>query len=69
MEFCGFQTSLLRIGPLQSRKELTGSEIDCGALIRVDSGMPLLIAADSTNALKVDPAWKPLESPYFWGTT
>ena len=31
--------------------------------------MPWLIAADSTNALKVEPAWKPFASPYFLGTT
>ena len=29
--------------------------------------MPCLIAAASTNTLNVEPAWKPLASPYFAG--
>ena len=40
-----------------------------GAEISVLSGMFWLIAAASTNALNVEPAWKPLASPYFCGTT
>jgi hypothetical protein len=30
--------------------------------------MPFWIAAASTKALNVDPAWKPAESPYRLGT-
>jgi hypothetical protein len=33
------------------------------------SGMPWLIAAARTKTLNVEPAWKPLASPYFRGTT
>jgi hypothetical protein len=33
------------------------------------SGMSCSMAAASTNALKVDPAWKPFASPYSFGTT
>ena len=31
------------------------------------SGMPWLMAAARTKSLNVDPAWKPLASPYFFG--
>ncbi len=48
---------------------LSGIDIVCGALMLVDSGMSCVIAADSTNTLNVDPAWNPLESPYFLGAT
>ena len=32
------------------------------------SGMPCEMAADSTNALNVDPGWKPAAPPYSVGT-
>ncbi len=40
-----------------------------GALNLVEVGSPCSRAAASTNTLKVDPAWKPLESPYLLSTT
>ena len=68
VEFSGVHTSVLcEVVPLQARKRLFGIEIVCGELIWVDSGMPCVIAADSTNALNVEPAWKPLASPYLLG--
>src|SRR6478735_905974 len=39
-----------------------------GDLNFVLSGMPCLIAEDRTNALKVDPGWKPAAPPYSVGT-
>jgi hypothetical protein len=43
--------------------------IAIGELIFCVSGNPCWIAAASTKALNVEPGWKPLESPYFCGTT
>ncbi len=39
-----------------------------GAAIFSVSGIPCWMAAVRTNALNVEPGWKPAESPYFWGT-
>ena len=69
VEFEGDQTSVLSRWPSQVLNVLFASEIVCGERIIVESGMPCLIAAASTNTLNVDPAWKPLASPYSAGTT
>ncbi len=70
VELCGDQVSVLwKCLPPQTRYSLIGMWTCIGDGIVWDSGMPCWIAAASTNALNVDPGWKPLESPYFWGTT
>ena len=55
--------------PSQVRRRSPGTTLRGGEAIWVDSGMPWLMAAARVNALNVEPAWKPLASPYFAGTT
>jgi hypothetical protein len=70
VEFCGSQPlPSPAYGPSQVSKSESSKCMVCGALMLVLSGMPWLMAEASTKALKVDPAWKPLASPYFFGTT
>ena len=58
-----------RVAPPQRRSRSPGMVTVGGEEIRVDSGMPWLMAAASVKALNVEPAWNPLASPYFAGTT
>jgi hypothetical protein len=55
--------------PPQTRYWFIGMFTAIGESIFSLRGMPSLIAAASTNALNVEPGWKPAESPYFCGTT
>ena len=70
VEFSGSHTSVLKkLWPPQVGYSDIGIEILGGDEISVSSGMPFWIAAARTNALNVDPAWNPAESPYRLGTT
>ncbi len=68
VELLTSQVPPLWYGPSQVSNELSGKKRCWGAgKVRV-SGMSWLIAEARTNALKVEPGWKPAASPYLVGT-
>ena len=68
MELCTSHVSVLAKGRSpQTRYWLIGIFASIGELIFCESGMPCWIAEASTNALNVEPGWKPAELPYLCG--